>query len=112
MDNTVGIRLAGCGKTFADGTRALERVDLDINTGETVVLLGLSLLIANWLVMQGGWLTGVYAPQGQAALGPCGAGDGGGGDGCREGEGAHGGEVAVGQDQAPEVSPGEQGGQG
>ncbi len=40
MDNTVGIRLAGCGKTFADGTRALERVDLDINPGETVVLLG------------------------------------------------------------------------
>lgn len=37
---------------------------------KTVVLLGLSLLIANWLVMQGGWLTGVYAPQGQAALVP------------------------------------------
>ena len=29
-----------CGKTFADGTRALEPVDLDIARGETVVLLG------------------------------------------------------------------------
>lgn len=37
---------------------------------KTVVLLGLSLLIANWLVMQGTWLAGVYTPQGQAALAP------------------------------------------
>ncbi len=29
-----------CGKTFADGTRALEPVDLDIARGETLVLLG------------------------------------------------------------------------
>ncbi len=43
MDNafgTVGIRLAGCAKTFPDGTRALEPVQLDINPGETLVLLG------------------------------------------------------------------------
>ena len=43
MDNalsTVSIRLAGCAKTFADGTRALEPVQLDINPGETLVLLG------------------------------------------------------------------------
>ena len=38
--NTVGIRLAACGKTFPDGTRALEPVQLDIQPGETVVLLG------------------------------------------------------------------------
>jgi len=37
---------------------------------KTVVLVGLSLLIANWLVMQGTWLAGVYTPQGQAALAP------------------------------------------
>ena len=37
---TVGIRLAACGKTFPDGTRALEPVQLDIQPGETVVLLG------------------------------------------------------------------------
>ena len=38
--STVGIRLAGCGKTFADGTCGLEPVKLDINPGETLVLLG------------------------------------------------------------------------
>ena len=40
MDSTVGIRLENCAKTFADGTRALEPVQLDIQPGETVVLLG------------------------------------------------------------------------
>jgi GPH family glycoside/pentoside/hexuronide:cation symporter len=35
-----------------------------------VVLLGLSLLIANWLVMQGTWLLGLYSPTGAAALPP------------------------------------------
>ncbi len=34
------ITLAGCGKTFADGTRALEPLDLAIPAGETLVLLG------------------------------------------------------------------------
>jgi putative spermidine/putrescine transport system ATP-binding protein len=34
----VGVR--GCGKTFADGTRALESLTLDIARSETVVLLG------------------------------------------------------------------------
>ncbi len=34
------IRLERCGKTFADGTRALDPVDLDFTAGETVVLLG------------------------------------------------------------------------
>lgn len=34
------IRLAGCAKTFADGTRALEPLDLSIAGGETLVLLG------------------------------------------------------------------------
>ncbi|MEO8104313.1 MAG: ABC transporter ATP-binding protein [Betaproteobacteria bacterium] len=38
--STVGIRLAGCAKTFADGTRALEPVQLEIQPGETLVLLG------------------------------------------------------------------------
>jgi putative spermidine/putrescine transport system ATP-binding protein len=36
----VSLRIEGCGKTFADGTRALEPVNLDIARGETVVLLG------------------------------------------------------------------------
>jgi len=34
------IRLERCGKTFADGTCALEPLDLDFAAGETVVLLG------------------------------------------------------------------------
>jgi putative spermidine/putrescine transport system ATP-binding protein len=34
------IILAGCRKTFPDGTRALEPLDLEIVAGETVVLLG------------------------------------------------------------------------
>jgi putative spermidine/putrescine transport system ATP-binding protein len=34
------IRLVACAKTFADGTRALEPMDLGIAGGETVVLLG------------------------------------------------------------------------
>lgn len=38
--NTSAIHLRDCGKTFADGTRALEPMDLDINGGETVVFLG------------------------------------------------------------------------
>jgi putative spermidine/putrescine transport system ATP-binding protein len=36
----VTIRVDACAKTFADGTRALEPVTLDIARGETVVLLG------------------------------------------------------------------------
>jgi len=36
----VALRVADCGKTFADGTRALEPVTLDVARGETVVLLG------------------------------------------------------------------------
>jgi putative spermidine/putrescine transport system ATP-binding protein len=32
--------IAACGKTFADGTRALEPATLDIDRGETLVLLG------------------------------------------------------------------------
>jgi putative spermidine/putrescine transport system ATP-binding protein len=36
----VAIRLRNCAKTFPDGTRALEPLDLDIAAGETVVLLG------------------------------------------------------------------------
>jgi len=34
------VRIAACGKTFADGTRALEPATLDIDRGETMVLLG------------------------------------------------------------------------
>ena len=34
------IRLTACGKRYADGTRALEPVDLEVASGETVVLLG------------------------------------------------------------------------
>jgi putative spermidine/putrescine transport system ATP-binding protein len=36
----VSVRLERCGKTFADGTRALEPLSLDITQGETVVFLG------------------------------------------------------------------------
>ena len=36
----VALRLAACGKTFGDGTRALEPVSLEVARGETVVLLG------------------------------------------------------------------------
>jgi len=37
---SVSIRLEGCAKTFADGTRALHPLDLSIVSGETLVLLG------------------------------------------------------------------------
>jgi putative spermidine/putrescine transport system ATP-binding protein len=36
----IAIHLENCAKTFADGTRALEPLTLDIAAGETVVLLG------------------------------------------------------------------------
>lgn len=36
----LAIKLEACAKTFADGTRALEPVDLSIEAGETVVFLG------------------------------------------------------------------------
>ena len=36
----LAITLTGCAKTFADGTKALEPLDLIIHAGETVVLLG------------------------------------------------------------------------
>ena len=39
-DHGVAVRVEGCGKTFADGTRALEPVTLAIDPGETLVLLG------------------------------------------------------------------------
>jgi putative spermidine/putrescine transport system ATP-binding protein len=34
------VRLSQCAKTFADGTKALEPTDLEINSGEVVVVLG------------------------------------------------------------------------
>ncbi len=40
LGNGVSIRLTGCGKTFADGTRALDPLNLTIEPGHTVVLLG------------------------------------------------------------------------
>ncbi len=44
MSNSAGhgasVRIENCGKTFADGTRALEPAVLDIARGETLVLLG------------------------------------------------------------------------
>ena len=36
----VSVRLERCGKTFADGTTALQPLDLEIKAGETVVFLG------------------------------------------------------------------------
>jgi putative spermidine/putrescine transport system ATP-binding protein len=44
MSDVIGhgasVRVESCGKTFADGTRALEPATLDIARGETLVLLG------------------------------------------------------------------------
>ena len=40
MHEPTAIRLRHCAKTFADGTTALQPLDLDIGAGETVVLLG------------------------------------------------------------------------
>ena len=37
---TTSINLINCGKTFKDGTRALEKINLNIKGGETIVLLG------------------------------------------------------------------------
>ena len=37
---TTSIELISCGKTFKDGTCALEKIHLNINGGETIVLLG------------------------------------------------------------------------
>lgn len=39
-DDATTIELTRCGKTFPDGTRALEPLDLTVAAGETVVLLG------------------------------------------------------------------------
>ena len=39
-DHGVAVRVENCGKTFADGTRALEKINLNIARGETLVLLG------------------------------------------------------------------------
>jgi len=36
----VSVRIERCGKTFADGTRALEPLTLDVARGETIVFLG------------------------------------------------------------------------
>lgn len=36
----ISIQLKNCGKTFPDGTRVLNALDLDIHPGETLVLLG------------------------------------------------------------------------
>ena len=38
--DTTSIELKSCGKTFKDGTCALEKINLNINGGETIVLLG------------------------------------------------------------------------
>ncbi|MFG1180913.1 ABC transporter ATP-binding protein [Xanthobacter sp. V7C-4] len=40
MNRGAAITVSGCGKTFADGTRALAPLDLDVTAGETLVLLG------------------------------------------------------------------------
>jgi len=40
MHKTTSVHIENCGKTFADGTQALEPLSLTIEGGETVVLLG------------------------------------------------------------------------
>ena len=37
---SVAITLVACAKTFADGTRAVGPLDLEIRPGETIVFLG------------------------------------------------------------------------
>lgn len=51
------------------GVAAAPRVQLRFEK-KNIVLIGVSLLIANWLVVQGSWLLGVYTPVGDAALLP------------------------------------------
>ena len=51
------------------GVAIAPRIQLRLEK-KNVVLIGLSLLIANWLVMQGTWLFGAYSPTGDAALAP------------------------------------------
>ena len=41
----VAIALQRCAKTFADGTRALEPLDLTINAGETIVFRAKDILV-------------------------------------------------------------------
>jgi phosphonate transport system ATP-binding protein len=41
-DGTVAVRVAGLGKTFQSGTRALDDVSLEVREGEFLVVLGLS----------------------------------------------------------------------
>ena len=40
VEHGASVRIEACGKTFTDGTRALEPATLDIARGETLVLLG------------------------------------------------------------------------
>lgn len=40
MSSSVSITLNQCSRTFAGGTTALQPLDLQINAGETLVLLG------------------------------------------------------------------------
>ena len=40
VEHGASVRIDACGKTYADGTRALEPATLDIARGETLVLLG------------------------------------------------------------------------
>lgn len=40
MTDSTRVALQNCGKTFADGTHALDPIDLTVNGGETLVLLG------------------------------------------------------------------------
>lgn len=51
------------------GVGLAPRIQLRIEK-KNVVLIGLALLIANWLVLQGAWLLGLYSPVGAAALAP------------------------------------------
>jgi GPH family glycoside/pentoside/hexuronide:cation symporter len=51
------------------GVGAAPRIQLRLEK-KSVVVIGLCLLIANWLVLQGLWLVGAYSPTGNAALGP------------------------------------------
>ncbi len=51
------------------GVWAAPKIQLRLEK-KNVVLIGLWLLIANWLVVQGAWLLGLYSPLGDAALTP------------------------------------------
>ena len=51
----VTVRVDACGKTFADGTRALEPVTLDVARGETLVFFVMIIPLLIAMQVFAGW---------------------------------------------------------